>query len=237
MRRPASVIREVRRELKRKGSPAYARRLQMFFKSPVQAYGWRTARVRKLAQRLRRELATSGGDKLLFAVAEKLFAAPTLEEQTLGVLLLARAARRFGAAEFRRLERWLPRIRNWAACDALCTVLLGPLLLADPRLTARVHRWARSANFWERRAAAVALVPAARRGKYPKEIFRVSNTLLRDPEYMVQKGVGWLLRESAKVRRPEVVSYLLRVRTRAPRLVLRTACETLPARDRRRVLA
>lgn len=236
MKRPASVVREVRRELKRKGSPAYARRLQMFFKSPVPAYGWRTARVRKLAQRLRRELTKSGGDKLLFAVAEKLFAAPTLEEQSLGVLLLERVVRRSGAGEFRRLERWLPRIRNWAACDGLCTALLGPLLLADPRLAASVHRWARSANLWERRAAAVALVPAARRGKYLKEIFRVSNTLLRDQEYMVQKGVGWLLRESAKVRRPEVVTYLLRVRERAPRRVLRIACETLPPRDRRRIL-
>jgi len=37
--------------------------------------------------------------------------------------------------------------------------------------------------------------------------------------------------------RPQVVSYLVRVRTRAPRLVLPYACENLPAGDRRRILA
>ena len=235
MKSAGAVVRRVRRELRRKGSPAVARSVQRFFKEPVPAYGWRTAEVRRLAQRLRREMA--GDAKLLFAVAEKLFAGPTVEEQSLGVILLERAARKFGAAEFRRLERWLRHVKNWAACDALCVSLLGAILRREARLATRVHRWARSRNFWRRRAAAVSFVPAARRGVYTKEIFQGATRLLDDDEYMVQKGVGWLLREAGKTRGAEVVAYLLRVRKRAPRLVLRTACETLPARARRRVLA
>lgn len=35
---------------------------------------------------------------------------------------------------------------------------------------------------------------------------------------------------------PQVVSYVVRVRTRAPRLVLRYACENLPVGDRKRIL-
>ena len=53
---------------------------------------------------------------------------------------------------------------------------------------------------------------------------------------MVQKGLGWLLRETAKADPARTVPYLLRIRLRAPRLVLRTACETLPAAARRRIL-
>jgi len=235
MKSAGAFLGRIRRELKRRGSPAVARSVQQFFKEPVPAYGWRTAEVRQMAQRLRREMA--GDAQLLFAVAEKLFAGPTIEEQSLGVILLERAARKFGAREFRRLERWLPRVKNWAACDALCVNLLGVILLRQARRVTRVHRWARSRNFWRRRAAAVSLVPAARRGVHAKEIFRVATRLLGDEEYMVQKGVGWLLREAAKARPRKVVPYLVRVRRRAPRLVLRTACETLPARARRRILA
>jgi 3-methyladenine DNA glycosylase AlkD len=54
---------------------------------------------------------------------------------------------------------------------------------------------------------------------------------------MVKKGLGWLLRETAKANRKRAVPYLLTIRFRAPRLVLRTACETLPARDKKRVLS
>lgn len=53
---------------------------------------------------------------------------------------------------------------------------------------------------------------------------------------MVQKGLGWLLRETAKADPKRTVPYLMKIRAHAPRLVLRTACETLPAVSKRRVL-
>jgi 3-methyladenine DNA glycosylase AlkD len=54
---------------------------------------------------------------------------------------------------------------------------------------------------------------------------------------MVQKGLGWLLRETAKYDTKRTVPYLRTIRQHAPRLVLRTACETLPTRTRRSILA
>jgi len=68
------------------------------------------------------------------------------------------------------------------------------------------------------------------------QVVRVSEALLADDDDMVQKGLGWLLREAAKADRRTTVPYLLRIRDHAPRLVLRTACETLPAGIRTRVL-
>jgi len=54
---------------------------------------------------------------------------------------------------------------------------------------------------------------------------------------MVQKGLGWLLRETAKADPKRTVPYLRKIRGKAPRLVLRTACETLPAAAQKRILA
>ncbi len=53
----------------------------------------------------------------------------------------------------------------------------------------------------------------------------------------MQKGLGWLLRETAKFDAKRTVPYLMKIRGRASRLVLRTACETLPAATKKRVLA
>jgi 3-methyladenine DNA glycosylase AlkD len=68
------------------------------------------------------------------------------------------------------------------------------------------------------------------------EIVELSNFLLDDSDDMVQKGLGWLLRETAKFDAKRAVPYLMKIRARAPRLVLRTACETLPTRVKNGVL-
>ena len=54
---------------------------------------------------------------------------------------------------------------------------------------------------------------------------------------MVQKGLGWLLRETAKADPRKTVPYLIQIRDRVPRFVLRTACETLSAEEKKRVLS
>jgi 3-methyladenine DNA glycosylase AlkD len=53
---------------------------------------------------------------------------------------------------------------------------------------------------------------------------------------MVQKGLGWLLRETAKFDPKRTVPYLMKIRGRARRLVLRTACETLPQAAKNKIL-
>ena len=73
--------------------------------------------------------------------------------------------------------------------------------------------------------------------KYFPESFRLSDQLLADNDDMVQKGLGWLLRETVKADARRTVPYLRTIRHEAPRLVLRTACETLPKRVRERMLA
>lgn len=236
MKSVSSLVRRIRAELRRGGSPAHVRSLQRFFKEPIRAYGWRTAKVRKLAARLRREIIASGDGELLLAVAERLFRGPTLEEASLAVTLLERLVRKFGDAEFRRLERWLPWIGNWGACDSLGCALIGPMIAADQGRLPRVFRWAKSKNRWHRRMAAVSLVPAARRGMCTAKILRLSDGLLPDKDDMVQKGVGWLLKVTGQAKPREVVAYLMRVRRRAPRLVLRIACEKLPRQARQRIL-
>ena len=150
--------------------------MQRFFKEPVRAYGWRTVEVRKLAGRLRREILATGDSSLLLDVAGKLFAGPTLEEAVLGVALLQPSVHRFGSAEFRCLERWLPHIRNWATCDLFCTALLGRMIAVDPGRLGSVFRWAKPKNRWYRRAAAVSWSPLPAGHVYPADF-----ALVRSP--------------------------------------------------------
>ncbi len=238
-RRPktaAAWSRELKRRLRADGSPAVARSNQRFFTEPVRSCGWKTAALRRFARRAQRDILADGGRPLLLETADRLFSGKVTEEKTLAVLLLEDRTRDFGDAEFRRFERWLPRITNWSEHDALVHCLIGPLVAQDRRRVARAFLWARSSNRWHRRAATVSLIRATRRRLYFHEITRLSDRLLSDEDEMVQKGQGWLLRETAKADPARTVPYLMKIRSRAPRLVLRTACETLPAATRKRIL-
>jgi 3-methyladenine DNA glycosylase AlkD len=82
----------------------------------------------------------------------------------------------------------------------------------------------------------VALIRGARAQLLFPEIVKLSDSLLADKDDMVQKGLGWLLRETAKFDRKRTVPYLMKIREHAPRLVLRAACEPLPAGLKPRVL-
>jgi 3-methyladenine DNA glycosylase AlkD len=114
--------------------------------------------------------------------------------------------------------------------------LIAPLVLAKPARVKSVFRWARSRDRWHRRASCVALIRGTRVKMFFTDIVRLSNLLLTDEDDMVQKGLGWLLRETAKFDAKRAVPYLMKIRDRAPRLVLRTACETLPEAVRKRIL-
>ena len=82
----------------------------------------------------------------------------------------------------------------------------------------------------------MALIRGVREGMFFSEITRLSDLLLVDEDEMVQKGLGWLLRETAKFDPKRTVPYLMRIRDVAPRLVMRTACETLPTDLKRKIL-
>jgi 3-methyladenine DNA glycosylase AlkD len=153
------------------------------------------------------------------------------------VFLLEKLTDEFGDSEFRLFESWLPRVSSWADHDGLVHYLIAPMVAAKPARTSRVFRWAKSPSRWHRRAACVALIQGTRRKMFLPEIKHLSNLLLSDEDDMVQKGLGWLLRETAKADAKRTVPYLISIRQRAPRLVLRTACETLPASVQKKILA
>lgn len=168
-------------------------------------------------------------------VADDLFRGEVLEEKVFGVYLLQTLTEDFGESEFRLFESWLDRISSWADHDGLVHYLIAPMIAAEPRRAAYVFRWAKSKKRWHRRAACVALIQGTRQKLFFPQIVRLSNLLLSDHDDMVQKGLGWLLRETAKADPKRTVPYLIKICDKTPRLVLRTACETLSANDRQQV--
>jgi 3-methyladenine DNA glycosylase AlkD len=233
---PKHVAEQIRRQLRTGGSEQHAAGVQWFFKEEIHSHGWRTAALRKAAVLTRRRILRENSLNFLMRVADEMFHGGILEEKVFAVFLLEKMMDELGAKEFHVFERWLSRISTWADHDALVHYLLGPMVLSDPKRSARVFVWAKNKSRWHRRAAAVSLIRGARAGMFEKEIIGVSGLLLRDEDDMVQKGLGWLLREWTRDHPRRALPFLMKIRTTAPRLVLRTACEKLGVADRKKVL-
>jgi 3-methyladenine DNA glycosylase AlkD len=74
----------------------------------------------------------------------------------------------------------------------------------------------------------VSLINPARQGKYLKDVFDIADRLLVDPDDMVQKGYGWLLKEASRLHQNEVLNYVIRNKEYMPRTALRYAIELMP---------
>jgi 3-methyladenine DNA glycosylase AlkD len=234
---PSKIAAQIRNALKVGGSPEHAAGVQWFFKDEIKSHGWYTADLRRAARGFRREILKQSGFDLFLGVADELFSGNVLEEKIVAVFLLETLDAQFGDREFKLFESWLNRISSWADHDALVHDLIAPMVAARPARAKAVFRWAKSRDRWHRRAACVALIRGTRAKTFFPEIKKLSDALLADEDDMVQKGLGWLLRETAKYDAKRTVPYLMKIRGRAPRLVLRTACETLPVEAKKRILA
>jgi 3-methyladenine DNA glycosylase AlkD len=234
---PKYIADHIRRVLKDGGSAPHGEDVNRFFKEEIKSRGWYTAELRRVAVRFRRTIIREQSLSFLIRVADELFRDRVLEEKVFAVLMLEKITDQLNDPEFQLFESWLDRVSSWADHDALVHYLIARLIVAKPSRSVVVFQWAKSKNRWHRRAACVALIQGTRKKMFLPKIKRLSNLLLSDEDDMVQKGLGWLLRETVKHGPPSTLAFLRQIGGRTPRLVLRTACETLPPSARKRILA
>ncbi len=226
----ASIVEEIRAELCRRASPEGEKKAKRFFREPIKVYGLSTPQEEEIVKRFYPRV--KGDLSLTLEVAGELVESRVLEEASIGVRLLRRMTRIFTPELFDVFNGWVDHLTNWANTDVLSTWLICETVRLDPSLVDRLLDWTGSDNRWRRRAAAVSLVPIARKGEMLEEVFQLADRLMADGDDMVQKGVGWLLKEASREHPDEVRDYLLRWRVKTSALVLRYASEKLPKEKR-----
>jgi 3-methyladenine DNA glycosylase AlkD len=237
---PSKAVARARAELRRLSRPAVNFDPARYFRSDVTLvfHNVGTPRVRSLARAVYNEHSSSWRLSEALAFADALMTDPHLEAKLLGIELLARYRREFTSRLLPVWKRWLTRghSSNWATTDAICTYLIGPLLAGHPRLAKRMPLWARHQNPWVRRASAVSLVGLARKGVDLDLTYEVAWRLHGNREDLIQKAVGWLLREAGKADSRRLETYLRAHGPTIPRTTVRYAIERMPEARRRAML-
>ena len=128
-------------------------------------------------------------------------------------------------------------IEDWWDCDDFMTHAFQNVLMRFPDNMYRIKDWVNHERFAVRRSSAVILIRPAQKGLLDENIIiEICNLLIDDPHYLVQKGYGWLLKESSKYYYNNVVQYLENNISEISRTAFRYALEKFPKEEKERMM-
>ena len=139
-------------------------------------------------------------------------------------------------------------INNWDLVDLSADKIVGEYLLSvlgsqlseigksvNPLASQILLKLANSKNIWERRIAVMATYQFIKNNMF-NETLKLSEILLQDKHDLIQKAVGWMLREVGKRDLKTEEEFLEKHYKKMPRTMLRYAIERFPEKLHRAYL-
>ena len=228
-------IRQIISRLKKLGDPEIAAHSQRFFKTGKGEYaegdkflGIRVPDLRKCAKEYR--------DIPLENTLE-LLRSPFHEARILALfILVAKYSSKNNTEKGYIYKSYLNHtayINNWDLVDCSAEHIVGAHLFNGDK--SPIYRLAVSKGLWERRIAVMATFHFIKRNQF-SDTLAIAGLLLKDPEDLIHKASGWMLREIGKrdIRAEE--KFLVKFYRKMPRTMLRYAIEKFPETERKAYL-
>ncbi len=227
----------LRKELHSLGTEKKAKASTWFFKTKEGQYGFGDKFIGVTVPE-QRVIAKKYKDLDLYNL-EILLSSDIHEERLTALLILVGQFQK--ADELRREELFkfyimhLKGVNNWDLVDSSADKIIGEYLL-DKKITLLLS-FAKSESLWERRIGIVATF-AFLKNNNAKPTYLISDLLLSDRDDLIQKAVGWMLRESGKkVSEKGLEEYLKKNYKRMGRTTLRYAIERFDEDKRKEYLS
>ncbi len=162
---------------------------------------------------------------------ETLITSPIHEQRMLALLILLDHYRTGqnpqGVVDF--YIKHIDQVNSWDLVDLSAPKILGHFLhRRSPKL---LYTYAGAPHLWRRRIAIVATLYFIQQGHFHTTL-ALAERLLGDPQALIHKAVGWMLREIGKRALPPLVHFLDMHSPTMPRTMLRYALEKFPPPQR-----
>jgi 3-methyladenine DNA glycosylase AlkD len=226
---------DIERELKALGDAQTALFSQRFFKTGAGEYGegdlFRGIRVPVL-RRIARDYQVLSLTEIL-----KLLHSAYHEDRLVALLIMNNQfVRRNDVTRKAIYQSYLKNIEyidSWDLVDTSAPQIVGGFLWDKDRKA--LYKLAQSKSLWKRRIAVLATFHFIKRGE-TSDSLKIASLLLSDPEDLIHKAVGWMLREVGKRNLHDEEEFLKQHYRRMPRTMLRYAVERFPEPKRQRYL-
>lgn len=210
-----------------------AKVLQRFFKTGKGEYGEGdvflglvTAETRSVAKKY-----------LLLPLPDisKLLASKVHEERTVAVMILTRQFRAASLGGKSKIYDFyfenISGINNWDLVDGSAPEIVGGYLYISGEPREILYKLAKSDNLWKKRIAMMATFYFIKEKDFT-DALKIAEILLYDKEDLIQKAVGWMLREVGNRDLGVEERFLKKHYQQMPRTMLRYAIEKFPSDKR-----
>jgi 3-methyladenine DNA glycosylase AlkD len=185
-----------------------------------------------------RILSLSLEDRL--QAAEALLAKQIGELGHAGIYILALSSEDLGPKQFNYLDRQIDHFRGWSHVDHFCSDVMQPVLWRFPEESIALHEtWVGAENKWRRRSSVVTFTrKVGESGQFTDQVLSLCDQLIWDSEDLVQKGVGWALKDNLRGDHNKVLAYIKELRRiGVPSTITLYAIRDLKGEERQAILA
>lgn len=224
----SSIVEEISQELEQNSDSKTKKSGERFFKEKIKMHGVKSSMVGKISKEYYKQVKTKSKEEI-YLLCEELWQTGYMEESFIACNWSYNVHKEFEEKDIQTFEKWIDKyITNWASCDTFCNHTVGEFIMMYPQYLTALKKWSQSNNRWMKRASAVSLIIPARKGMFLDDIFEIADTLLLDPDDMVQKGYGWMLKVASQSHEKEVFDYVMQHKLNMPKTALRYAIEKMP---------
>lgn len=174
-----------------------------------------------------------------FAEIEILIHSKYHEERLLGLLILVEQAKTTDEKTLKKIVDFYIKnrksVNNWDLVDLSAPRILGKYLFESAKPTDILYTYAHSKNLWEKRIAVLSTFWFISKGDF-RDSLAIAEILLHDNHDLIQKAVGWMLREVGKRDLKIEEDFLKKHYQKMPRTMLRYAIEKFPEEKRQAYL-
>lgn len=225
------MIEDIKEEFQKLKNPEHAVQLQRYFKTGKGEYGegdiflgLRVPVIRKTARKYK---------TISLEIAVKFLHSPFHEERLFALLVMIEMLKKANGIDKEKIYNLYLNnteyINNWDLVDLSAGKIIGSYLFDRSREP--LYLLAKSKYIWERRIAIISTSYFISKNDF-EDTLNIAEVLLQDKEDLIQKAVGWMLREVGK-RDLETEERFLKIHYKLmPRTMLRYAIERFPEAKR-----
>ena len=230
------MITDIKSEIKKLANPKKAKTLQRFFKTGKGEYGEGDIFL-GLTVPQSRSISTIYYAQITFFDIEDLLKSKIHEERLIALQMLRLKFEKLAGVQEKIYQFYLNHtkyINNWDLIDGTADVIIGGFLFGKD--TKILKKLAQSQSVWEKRIAMIATYYFLKNGQ-SEETQKIAKILLQDKHDLIQKAVGWMLREMGKRCSRKILGDFLKEHYKTmPRTALRYAIEHFPEEKRKAYL-
>jgi 3-methyladenine DNA glycosylase AlkD len=149
---------------------------------------------------------------------------PFNEERLLAIFIMVKNYSKYPKDVYDFYVSNIDRINNWNLVDSSAHLIIGRHLFNQSKDF--LFELSNSEKWWRRRISIIATWFFIK-NKNLDYTFEIAQKLLCDEHDLIQKAVGWMLREAGKINQDLLVEFLSHNNTKMPRIMLSYSMEKL----------